>query len=339
MLAVTPEPNKTRPLLILWLLALPALLLVVSGGRRTFREQVQLPASGQEMLTTSFQLNRSWFGAPRVQVSVRQPIDTSSVINIALLDDKNDVVLSYYKDTWRQTGTWYEDGESGTWDEQDSEITTEFRPVSKGLFRLRLSLDDYLSIAEGGANSSSQTGVLPVVVEIYANTLNPGLLVTTSVLLLMGIGFYWWFEYAPKQRIRKVSRNESILTEAMLCSSQALIEVKWSARYEQPDEPVGQLPSAPVHCPLTLKVTDAWGTSLLDRRESLLLNAFQVEEDEQGFRGEQRLYLRLETSRRLSVRLEVPERLARGSIELERLALTLTELTQPLRPVTREEFV
>ena len=102
------------------------------------------------MLTTPFELTRGWFGAPKVQLTVRQPINTSSAINAELLDDENNVVLSYYKDTWRQTGTWSEGGESGTWDEQDSEISTEFRPGSTGQFRLRLSLEDYLTIANRG---------------------------------------------------------------------------------------------------------------------------------------------------------------------------------------------
>ena len=105
------------------------------------------------MLTSPFQLNRGWFGAPRIQLTVRQPIDTSSAVNIELLNENSDVVLSYYKDTWRQTGTWYEGGESGTWDEQDSEISTEFRPGSTGQFRLRLSLEDYLSITNSGGDS------------------------------------------------------------------------------------------------------------------------------------------------------------------------------------------
>ena len=288
------------------------------------------------MLTSPFKLNRGWFGAPRIQLTVRQPIDTSSAINVELLNINSDVVLSYYKDTWRQTGTWYEDGQSGTWDEQDSEISTEFRPGSTGQFRLRLSLEDYLTIAKGGVNSRPQQGVLPVVVEIYSNTFNPGLLVTTSFFLLLGIGFYLWFEYASKQSVSRVTREESVLTAAILCGDQALIKLSWSARYEEPDESILDSPKGQVDCPFNLRITDAWGTALLMRRESLHLDTFQIDEDEQGFRGEQSIYLRLKTTRRLTVRVEVPDRLERGALELERLSLDLTELTKTMKPVTEE---
>ena len=288
------------------------------------------------MLTSPFQLNRGWFGAPRIQLTVRQPIDTSSAVNIELLNDNSDVVLSYYKDTWRQTGTWYEGGESGTWDEQDSEISTEFRPGSTGQFRLRLSLEDYLSITNSGGDSRARQGVLPVVVEIYSNTLNPGLLVTTSFFLLLGIGFYLWFEYAPKQFVGRVTREESVLTAAMLCGDQALIKLSWSARYEEPDESVLDSPKGQVACPFNLRITDAWGAALLMKQESFHLDSFQIDEDEQGFRGEQTIYLRLKTTRRLTVRVEVPDRLERGAIELERLSLDLTELTKTMKPVPEE---
>ena len=335
-MAATPESHDARPLLIFWLLALPALLLVLSGGRRTFRGLLPLPASGQAVLTTPFELTRGWFGAPKVQLTVRQPINTSSAINAELLDDKNNVVLSYYKDTWRQTGTWSEGGESGTWDEQDSEISTEFRPGSTGQFRLRLSLEDYLTIANRGGEPKPRTGVLPVVVEIYANTLNPGLLVSTCFFLLVGIGFYLWFEYASKRSVSRVTRQESTLMAAIRCPAQALIKLTWSARYEEPDKSVLASPVGRVVCPLNLGITDAWGTALLQRQKSFHLEEFQIEEDERGFKGSQTIYLRLKASRRLSVRVEVPNRLERGAIELERLSLTLTELTKTIQPVTVE---
>ena len=72
------------------------------------------------------------------------------------------------------------------------------------------------------------------------------------------------------------------------------------------------------------------------KQESFHLDSFQIDEDEQGFRGEQTIYLRLKTTRRLTVRVEVPDRLERGAIELERLSLDLTELTKTMTPVPEE---
>ena len=53
-----------------------------------------------------------------------------------------------------------------------------------------------------GVVSPTRTGVLPVVVEIYANTLNLGLLVSTCFFLLVYTWFYQWFEYASKRSVR-----------------------------------------------------------------------------------------------------------------------------------------
>ena len=122
----------------------------------------------------------------------------------------------------------------------------------------------------------------------------------------------------------------------MLCGDQALIKLSWSARYEEPDESVLDSPTGPVDCPFRLRITDAWGAALLRKQESCLLDSFQIDEDEQGFRGEQSIYLRLKTTRRLTVRIEVPDRLERGAIELERLSLDLMELSKTLQPVTEE---
>lgn len=314
-------------------------LLVLAGGRRTFRAQVLLPPTGLEVVTNPFQLPRSWLGAPRIQLTVQQPVDTSSLINIALLNDRNDVVLSYYKETWRQTGRWNEGGESGRWDEQDSEIATEFRPGSTGQFRLRLSLEDYLSIAKGGANPSPQPGLLPVNVEIYANTLHQELLLATSVFLLIGVIFYLWFEYAPKRSLRRFSLEESNISQAMVCPHQALVEVKCTVRYEKTDESNFSRPKAPVFCGLNLHITNAWGETVLERCKTVRLQSFQIDEDDQGFRAQHRLYLISKTTQRLSFRVQAPESLAAGSIELERLTLILTELPKTCKPVTQLELV
>ena len=116
--------------------------------------------------------------------------------------------------------------------------------------------------------------------------------------------------------------------------------MSFGARYEQPDHPVRTLPATRTtfSCPVSLSITDAWGQTLLSRRESLLLNAFQIGEDDRGFRGEQAVYLRLKSAKRLRIRVEVPEDLEGRVIELERLQLTVTELTKTASTKPLEEL-
>ena len=68
-----------------WLLAIPAILLLAAGGNRSFREEVTLSSTNREKETSPFQLSQGWFGAPRIALGVRQPINSSSVVNVELL--------------------------------------------------------------------------------------------------------------------------------------------------------------------------------------------------------------------------------------------------------------
>ncbi|MGB1775662.1 MAG: hypothetical protein ACPHGV_04955 [Synechococcus sp.] len=327
--------------MVLWLLAIPALLLVAAGGNRSFRGEVSLPSSGREMVTSPFQLKQGWLGAPRIALKVRQPINTSSLVNVELLNDQNQVVLSFYKDTWRDAGTWYEGGESGRWDEQDTDLTTEFRPGQTGQFRLRLSLEDFIASSSSATPQTSPAGrTLPVLVEIYTNTLDAGLLVGTFVVLLMGSGIFCWYEYAPKRVLRSFTRTETSLALAESFPDQATLKVSFGARYEQPDHPVQTLPAtrSSFFCRVSLSITDAWGATLWARPETVQLNAFQIGEDDRGFRGEQAVYFRLKSAKRLRIRVEVPEDLEGRVIELERLQLTVTELTKTMSTKSLEEL-
>tara|TARA_B100000073_G_scaffold117776_1_gene95262 strand:+ start:2507 stop:3481 length:975 start_codon:yes stop_codon:yes gene_type:complete len=323
---------------VLLLLAIPAFLLVTSGGNRSFRSEVTLSSTGQNQLTAPFQLKQGWFGAPRIALRVRQPVNTSSVVNVELLNEQNEVALSFYKDTWRETGIWSEGGESGTWDEQDTALSTEFRPGESATFRLRLSLDDFMTTGRAGSGQTTAPGqAVPILVEIYSNQLNSGLLFGTIVVLLMGFGVYWWYEYAPKHVLRSFTRNETSTALADSFPDEAMLEVRMRARYEEPDNPSHSASQTAFYCPVSLTISDAWGANLIVRRESLLLNA-ESGEDAKGFRGNHNVYFKLKGTKRLRFRVEVPEQLDRGVIELDNLDLTVTELTRTMSAQTFEEL-
>ena len=111
----------------------------------------------------------------------------------------------FYKDTWRETGTWSEGGETGRWDEQDTDLTTEFRPGQTGQFRLRLSVEDFL---RSGSAAPFQTATPTSVFRCwwrFTNTLDAGLLVGTCVVLLLGSGLLAWYDNAPKRVVRSLT--------------------------------------------------------------------------------------------------------------------------------------
>lgn len=67
----------------------------------------------------SMQLSRDWLGATRVDVKAVLPDNRWLTYEIQLLDEKGAVLGSAIKQAWRESGTWYEEGESGTWEEDD----------------------------------------------------------------------------------------------------------------------------------------------------------------------------------------------------------------------------
>lgn len=59
------------------------------------------------------------FGTVRIEVKPDLSPQRWVTYEVQLIDQNDQIVLAGVKNAWRETGTWYEDGESGTWDEAD----------------------------------------------------------------------------------------------------------------------------------------------------------------------------------------------------------------------------
>lgn len=64
-------------------------------------------------------LKQQNLGALRVDVKAMIPVGRWVTYEIQLLDQQNQVVAAGIKQAWHESGTWYEDGQSGTWQESD----------------------------------------------------------------------------------------------------------------------------------------------------------------------------------------------------------------------------
>lgn len=67
----------------------------------------------------SIQLEPQLIGALRIDVRALLPSNTWVIYEIQILDQNGDVIASAMKEAWSESGTWYEDGESGSWSESD----------------------------------------------------------------------------------------------------------------------------------------------------------------------------------------------------------------------------
>ncbi|MBE9033266.1 hypothetical protein IQ266_26380 [filamentous cyanobacterium LEGE 11480] len=106
------------------------------------------------------------FGTARVEVEATMSKQRWATYEVQLLDKDNKILVAGIKNAWRETGTWYEDGESGTWDEQDK---------NSG-FDLRLRKAEPVSIAVTLVEVSDNKGravseVVPLRVTAYTGTI------------------------------------------------------------------------------------------------------------------------------------------------------------------------
>lgn len=66
-----------------------------------------------------FTLQPQTIGALRVDVEASIPVNRWLTYEVQLRDQQDQVLAAAIKQAWNETGTWYEEGESGSWQESD----------------------------------------------------------------------------------------------------------------------------------------------------------------------------------------------------------------------------
>lgn len=88
--------------------------------RRLIDNKFVTVTPGQVQKLPALPLSPSGIGALRVDVDAQINANEWVQYEIQLLDENGKVVASGIKEGWSETGTWYEEGESGTWAESDT---------------------------------------------------------------------------------------------------------------------------------------------------------------------------------------------------------------------------
>ncbi|MEA5411844.1 hypothetical protein VB737_08700 [Synechococcus sp. BA-120 BA3] len=328
------SPGGQRdPALLLWPLAslllplLPLLVLAVSALEWP-RRLVMVVPEGQRVLSAPFELRDGWLGSPRLTLAAEIPPNSSVELNVALLDGGGRTVLSLTKDGWRASGTWAEEGESGTWEEGDAGLALAMRPGRSGRFQLAVQLQDLLDDAGRPLPN-------PVVVRgsVRNHSVDVPLLLFTAVvtwataLVLLkacyGVG-----------RGRWVRRSDDGIA-AIRCDAggPGLVRVGVVARWELPhdDPPLGQ---PPVTAALELRVCDALGRPRLQHRQTLAV-AHHSSDGDHWLSARHVLHLRLPEPGSHRFRVQLPETFrADGDLwEIEWLRLTVEDGLRTPRPV------
>jgi len=261
----SPFGGRRDPAVLLWPLAslllplLPLLVLLVSaleGPRRL----VMLVPEGPRVLSAGFELQDGWLGSPRLALTAEIPPNSSIELDVALLDGAGRTVLDLTKDGWRASGTWAEEGESGTWEEDDAGLSLAMRPGQSGRFQLAVQLQGLLD--EAGRPLPN-----PVVVRgsIHNHSVDAPLLLFTA-LLTLALAQVLLLACYGVSRGRWVQRSQEA-SAAIRCEAggPGLLRVAVMARWELPhgDPPLGPPPGPAA---LELQVSDAHGCPRLQHR-------------------------------------------------------------------------
>lgn len=320
-----PPSGMTRPVrafrfgeLLLWpwaLALLPAipLAMLLIAGLVPSRSLTFTLAADRALLSDPFFLENGGFGTPFLQVEATIPQDTSLTYQLELLDPTGKVVLDLRRDGWRETGTWTEDGESGTYDESDTVVPLLLRPAASGPHRLRLRLEEL-----SGADGRPRQEPAGFRARLDPHRVNAPLLLLTALSGLVCSVCAWMAIYGHCRR-RHCLRLEEGRARLRADLGPGLVRLWLVARYE-PEADAG----LPESVPLRLQVHDGLGRLRLRHEQRLPLTALTVNDDALRF-GLQRLLLRLPERGNLALQLELPEALGPEPNALARLSLTVED--------------
>ena len=174
------EPQATE--LIRWprwcsLLPLVPLLVLAASALEPERRLVIALSPEQPALSDPFPLTVGPLGSPLISLQARLPANSSLVLAAELLDPRGAVALQLNQQAWRQSGSWQEQGETGSWEENETEAQLSFRPQRSGSHRLRLTAAELLN----EANQPLQT-IIEVQVQIRQHSVDAPLLWFTAAV-------------------------------------------------------------------------------------------------------------------------------------------------------------
>ncbi|GAB1540573.1 hypothetical protein NUACC21_32420 [Scytonema sp. NUACC21] len=94
-------------------------LMAAPGFKKTLIHKDVAVKEEEPFKVKSLQLSPQVFGALRIDVSAIIPDNRWVTYEIQLLDKQGKVLASGLKEAWKESGSWSEEGETGTWSEDD----------------------------------------------------------------------------------------------------------------------------------------------------------------------------------------------------------------------------
>ncbi|NJN24011.1 MAG: hypothetical protein HC810_05955, partial [Acaryochloridaceae cyanobacterium RL_2_7] len=170
------------------------------------------------------QYRPSAIGALRVDAKAVLPANYWVTYEVQILDQNDKVLTSGLKQAWRETGSWYEDGESGSWDESDLDAGFALKLNEKETQTLRVAIQ----VLESGETSGREwAGPVTFELDVHDGSIDMrylwlgfgGTLVMAYLTGLIASG-------SGKKVISKVIQDSDVGDRAVMGGQNKLIEVQ-----------------------------------------------------------------------------------------------------------------
>jgi len=130
-----------------------ALIASAFFGKVLFSKTVRV-AEEEVVKIEALKLEPQLVGALRIDTKASIPNNHGVVYEIQLLDKQGKLIASATKQAWRESGIWYEDGESGSWDEDDLDAGLDVRAKKNEEVTVAISVLEYENLSRGRIRSS-----------------------------------------------------------------------------------------------------------------------------------------------------------------------------------------
>jgi hypothetical protein len=196
---------------------------VLGGGllEQEYLSQVAAVRSGESVNLAPIQFQRLSYGALRLEVVALIEANRWITYEVELRDRQDQVLFSAIKPGWRESGTWREEGESGTWDEADLDAVLELKVTETEPITIRLNLLDYTTT---NGTDINEPATLKVTLRrgLDSGMLWWGLLGTGIIL----VGAFWWGPFGGDRLIHSLSNQDSeLVLQALLARGRPLLRL------------------------------------------------------------------------------------------------------------------
>ncbi|MBE9126011.1 MULTISPECIES: hypothetical protein [unclassified Coleofasciculus] len=197
----------------------------------------------------AIQLSRQPIGALRIDVKALIPTNRWVTYEIQLFDQQGQVIASAIKEAWKESGTWYEEGESGSWSEEDTLGGLDVRAQKNEQVSIAVAVLEYGQISGQELDEPVQFKVTVQNGVVDTRYLLPGLIGAGSLALIA----FMATPLSGKKAIAKTIRDSDPSGRGTAGGSDRLVRVKVDVKSDE---------TSPRQLEVRLFINDAYGEQI-----------------------------------------------------------------------------